>query len=97
MISPLSGMVEARQRVLRLGGAVSTTEATHSFTVPRSQSDDAPPQSQSPHPQRGHRIATLVSAFIESLEMEVDRLATVKTGLCIIFQRPDRLHGFTRR
>ncbi|GAA1016855.1 hypothetical protein ACFQWA_27785 [Streptomyces thermogriseus] len=37
-----------------------------------------------------------------SLEMEVDRLATVKTGSCIIVQRPDRrladrLHDFTHR
>ncbi|MFD9114871.1 hypothetical protein ACFV0V_42370, partial [Streptomyces bottropensis] len=36
------------------------------------------------------------------LEMEVDRLATNKTGSCIIVRRPDRrladqLHDFTRR
>jgi hypothetical protein len=45
---------------------------------------------------------SLASAPTGSLEMEVDRLATVKAGSCIIVQRPDRrladrLHDFTRR
>ncbi|MFD5661422.1 hypothetical protein [Streptomyces hirsutus] len=45
---------------------------------------------------------SLAGAPTGGLEMEVDRLATVKTGSCIIVQRPDRrladrLHDFTRR
>lgn len=45
---------------------------------------------------------SLASAPTGSLEMEVDRLATGKSGPCIIVQRPDRcladrLHDFTRR
>ncbi|MFC5220465.1 hypothetical protein [Streptomyces coerulescens] len=42
------------------------------------------------------------SAPTGGLEMEVDRLATIRAGSCIIVQRPDRrladqLHDFTRR
>ncbi|MDQ1041955.1 hypothetical protein [Streptomyces sp. V4I2] len=45
---------------------------------------------------------SLAGAPTGGLEMEVDRLATTKTGSCIIVQRPDRrladlLHDFTRR
>ncbi|MFE9776438.1 hypothetical protein ACFYOV_33245 [Streptomyces sp. NPDC005931] len=44
----------------------------------------------------------LAGAPTASLEMDVDRLATVKAGSCIIVQRPDRrpadrFHDFTRR
>ncbi|MYV50683.1 hypothetical protein [Streptomyces sp. SID2888] len=46
--------------------------------------------------------SSLAGAPTGGLEMEVDRLATVKTGSCIIVRRPDRrladqLHDFTRR
>ncbi|MFJ4152782.1 hypothetical protein ACIP10_35135 [Streptomyces galbus] len=45
---------------------------------------------------------SLASPPTGGLEMEIDRLATAKTGSCIIVQRPDRrladrLHDFTRR
>ncbi|MDQ1041822.1 hypothetical protein [Streptomyces sp. V4I2] len=45
---------------------------------------------------------SLAGAPSGGLEMEVDRLATTKSGSCIIVQRPDRrladlMHDFTRR
>ncbi|MGW7645490.1 hypothetical protein [Streptomyces bobili] len=46
--------------------------------------------------------SSLASAPTGGLEMEIDRLATAKSGSCIIVQRPDqrladRLHDFARR